>query len=57
MPVKEILVEIRRPKSRVQLRRERRLRILENVLNVLIGVAAEAAMFYCGWLIGSGAFW
>lgn len=46
---------IKRPKSQKQLRAERRWRILEDVLNVLIGVMVVATMFYAGWLVGSGA--
>lgn len=57
MRTREIMVEIRRPKTRLELRRERRLRILDNVLNVLLGVGAVAASIYGGWLVGSGAFW
>lgn len=55
MQTREIIVDIRRPKSRVQLRRERRWRLAENVVNVLLGLGAVAAAFYCGWLVGSGA--
>lgn len=55
MKTREITVEIRRPKSRVQMRQERRWRIAENVLNVLLGLGSVAAAFYCGWLVGSGA--
>lgn len=57
MATREIMVEIRRPKTRLELRRERRLQILENALNVALGIGAVAASFYGGWLVGSGAFW
>lgn len=56
MKTKEITVEIRRPKSRRQLREERRLRRLENVLNVILGIGSAAVLFWAGWLVGSGAF-
>lgn len=57
MDKREILVELRRPKSRKQIREERRLRILENALNVLLGIGGVAAAFWGGWLVGSGAIW
>ena len=57
MEKREILVEIRRPKSRRQIQAERRLRIMENVLNVLLGIGGVAAAFWGGWLVGSGAIW
>ncbi len=40
--------------TREELRRERRWRIMENVVNVLLGVAGAAGLFWCGWLVGSG---
>ncbi len=55
MRSREIIVEIRRPKSRMELRRERRWRIAENVLNVVIGLLSIALAMWCGWLVGSGA--
>lgn len=54
MEKREILVELRRPKSRKQIREERRLRILENTLNVLLGIGGVAAAFWGGWLVGAG---
>lgn len=52
---REIIVELQRPKSRMELRRERRWCIAENVVNVLLGLGSVAAAFYCGWLVGAGA--
>ena len=57
MEKREILVELRRPKSRKQIREERRLRILENALNIALGIGGVAAAFWGGWLVGSGAIW
>lgn len=31
-----------------------RWRIMENVVNVLLGAAIAAGLFWCGWLVGSG---
>ena len=48
--------EIKRELTREEQRRERRWRIAENVVNVLLGIGAAAALFWAGWLMGSGAF-
>lgn len=50
-----ITVQLRQPKSRKQLQAERRWRIAENILNMLLGLGSIASAFYCGWLVGSGA--
>lgn len=50
-------IPIRQPKSRYQLRLERRLRVAENIVTVLLGLASSAALFGAGWLVGSGALW
>lgn len=52
-----ITVQLRQPKSRKQLQAERRWRIAENVVNVLLGLVSVALSFYGGWLVGSGAIW
>lgn len=51
-----IPIHFRRPKTREELKRERRWRIAENIVNVLLGIAIAVSMFYSGWLVGSGAF-
>lgn len=49
-------VQLRQPKSQYQLRMEHRMRIAENIVTVLLGLGSSAALFWCGWLVGSGAF-
>lgn len=56
METKVITVQLRRPKSQQQLRMERRLRVAENIVTVLLGLVSAAALFWAGWLVGSGAF-
>lgn len=56
MKEKLYTVEIQRRKTREEMRKERRWRIAENIVNVLLGIAIAASMFYAGWLVGSGAF-
>lgn len=58
--MKTMLVNIcttrsRKTLTREELRRARRRRIAENVVNVLLGLGSVAAAFYGGWLVGSGA--
>lgn len=48
-------IRIQQHKTREEQRKERRWRMAENVVNVLLGIGAVAAAFYCGWLFGSGA--
>lgn len=48
-------IPIRCPRSREQLRMERRRRIAENIVTVLLGLGSAAALFWAGWLFGSGA--
>lgn len=50
-------IPIRSPKSRKQRQQERRLRIAENIVTVLLGLASSATLFWAGWLVGSGALW
>lgn len=50
-----MLLELRRPKIRLELQRERRIRMLENIVNIFLGVGSVAAAFWGGWLVGSGA--
>lgn len=52
-----ITVQLLRPKSREQLKIERRWRIADNIVTILLGLASAAALFWAGWLVGSGAFW
>lgn len=49
-------IQIQKHMTREELRRERRWQIAENVVNVLLGIAVVAAMFWAGYLVGSGAF-
>lgn len=56
MKSKIITVQLRQPKSRKQLQAERRWRIAENIITVLLGLVSSAALFLAGWLVGSGAF-
>lgn len=51
-----ITVQLRRPKSREQMKIERRWRIADNIVTVLLGLASASALFWAGWLVGSGAF-
>lgn len=55
MKTRMMTVQIGRPLTREELRRARRWRIAENVVNVLLGLGSVAAAFYGGWLVGSGA--
>lgn len=48
-------IPIRCPKSRKQRQLEHRLRIAENIVTVLLGLGSSAALFWAGWLFGSGA--
>lgn len=48
-------IPIRSPKSRKQRQLEHRLRIAENIVTVLLGLGSSAALFWAGWLFGSGA--
>lgn len=57
MKSKFIMVQLRQPKSRKQLQVERRWRIAENIITVILGIASAVALFWSGWLVGSGAFW
>lgn len=57
MKQKRLTIYVEHTPTCKELRIERRWRILENVLNVLLGVGAVAVSFYGGWLVGSGAFW
>lgn len=54
METKWYMLHIRRPLTREEMKRERRWRIVENVVNVLLGLAIAAGLFWCGWQIGSG---
>lgn len=56
MKRKAIFVQLRQPKSRQQLQRDQRLRMTENVVNVLLGLSVSIALFLAGWLVGAGTF-
>lgn len=49
-------LQVQKHMTREELRRERRWRIAENVVTVLLGIAVVAAMFWTGYQVGSGAF-
>lgn len=55
MKQKRLTVYIEHVPTREELRIEKRWRTLDNILNILIGLTAIAAMFYAGWLVGSGS--
>lgn len=57
MKSKIITVQLRQPKSRKQIQAERRWRIAENIITAILGIVSSAALFWAGWLVGSGAFW
>lgn len=52
-----ITVQLRQPKSRKRVQAECRWRIAENIITILLGLASAAALFWAGWLVGSGAIW
>lgn len=55
MKQKTVTIWIERVPTREELRRIRRWRRLENVVNVVLGLVIVAGLFYAGWLVGSGA--
>lgn len=55
MKQKRLIVYVEHIPTREELRSERRWLILDNVLNIILGLAIVAVLFLAGYLVGSGA--
>lgn len=54
MKQKKFTLWVERALTREELRRVKRWRLIENVVNVLLGLGIVVVLFWAGWLIGSG---
>ena len=55
MKQKKMTLWVERALTREELRRVKRWRLVENVVNMLLGLGIVVSLFWAGWLVGSGA--